>query len=229
MKNIFLIARNEFLQICREPQFLVPYFLVPLIMIGIYAVYLLSSKPLEQEGIFISRLLMILVGVLVTSMTLALCADSFAGEKERNTLEILLCAPVSLRVLFWGKVLGIFPLSVIVGWLGQAVVLGLAVSNNLVSWGFVHVVLVFLLTPASALFITSLSIFISLRAETVRGAAQISGIFVLFFLFSIQAVSHWFFLSPWNAVGLLGILFIFSLLIIYRCMVKFEDVIYQVK
>ena len=229
MKNILFIAKNEIRQICREPQFLIPYFLVPLVTIGIYAVYILSAQPGGEEGVFISRLLLVLVGVLVTSMTLALSADSFAGEKERNTLEILLCAPVSLRSLFLGKTLGIFPLSVLVGWLGQSIVLVLALSNDLVSWSVGQVLLVFLLTPASALFITSFSIFISLRAETVRSAAQISGILVLFFLFLMQAVSHWYFFSVWNALGFLAVLCILSLLIIYKSMVKFEDIIYSMK
>jgi ABC-type Na+ efflux pump permease subunit len=229
MNRVLLIAHNEFRQICREPQFLLPYFLIPLIMMGIYAFYILAANPAGSEDIFISRFLIVLVGVLVASMTLALCADSFAGEKERNTLEVLLCAPLEVRMLFWGKVAGIMPLPVLMGWLGQIVMLGVAAAGQVISMSMIQTALVLALTPVSAFFITSISIFISLKAETIRGAAQISGIIVLLFLFSMQFLSHWYFLSIWNAVLTLCVLLAVSLSVIYMSMLRFEDIIYSVK
>ncbi|MBF0431541.1 MAG: ABC transporter permease subunit [Fibrobacteria bacterium] len=214
MKMILFLARHELRLVLKEPQFFIPYLLVPLITIGIYGFFIFSSGTTEMESLYISRLTVVLVGVLVASMSLALCADSFAGEKERNTLETLLCAPPGLRSLFLGKLLGVMPFPILAGWVGQIVLLVLANVHSPGIWDGGEIFSALALTPVTALFITAISIYISLRTSSVRSAAQLSGIFVLGYLFSAQFIFNWYFTSFVHVCGVLGVVLLVSFFLI---------------
>lgn len=179
--HAFRIARHEWRLILKEPRFLLPFLVTPLLVIGIqaFAVYI-SGVANGFEALAIARSLMIMLAVITPSMAVPLGADSFAGERERNTLEILLCLPVGPLTLFWGKVLGILPLPVLIGWLGQGILLAVLSSRVEIppeGWdGFLRA---FALAPAVALFFGALAAFISMGSETVRGAAQLCSLAML--------------------------------------------------
>jgi ABC-2 type transport system permease protein len=113
-------------------------------------------------------------------------ADSFAGERERHTLETLLASCLSDRAILLGKMSA----SILYGWglTMISVVLGLITTNLVfgkgqlllypVKIGFGIVVLSFLVATLSS----ALGILVSLRAATVRQAQQTFSIafFVLF-------------------------------------------------
>ena len=229
MSKPMIIARHELKQVLREPQFLIPYLLVPGITIGIYAFAVRGQGDLSEATASVAQMLVLVVGVLITSMTLVLCADSFAGEKERNSLEILLCCPISLRGLFLGKLMGILPIPIFLGWLGQTAVFMVAGGSGGLKLSIVNIWQLILLTPASALFLCSVAIFISLRMQTVRSAAQVSGLVVLFYLFLTQFISTWFF--DLTLVGYLfpAALFILSAAILWTSSIRFERLLYLAK
>lgn len=226
MKKPLIIAKHELKQVLREPQFLIPYLLVPALTIGIYSFVVLHEGIDPEVSAASSRMIILVVGVLITSMTLMLCADSFAGEKERNSLEILLCSPISLRGLFFGKLLGILPIPILLGWIAQFMIY--ALSNT---WGFSFItglmgLQLLLLTPVSSLFLCSVTIFISLRMQTVRSAAQVASLIVLLYLFFIQFTSTWFFESSLFAFVLLIMLFLISVVIIAGSVIRFENLLF---
>jgi ABC-type transport system involved in multi-copper enzyme maturation permease subunit len=179
--HAFRIARHEWRLILKEPRFLLPFLITPLLVIGIqaFAVYV-SGSANAFEALTIARSLMMMLAVITPSLAVPLGADSFAGERERNTLEILLCLPVGPLTLFWGKVLGILPLPILIGWLGQGILLSVLSSRVEIPpayWeGFLRA---FALAPAVALFFGSLAAFISMGSETVRGAAQLCSLAML--------------------------------------------------
>ena len=67
--------------------------------------------------VYIMAPLYLIVPMMVSSVV---AADSFAGEKERKTLEALLYTPTSDRELLVAKMLGAWLPAVAVAWLGFA-------------------------------------------------------------------------------------------------------------
>jgi len=185
------IAKHEWRLILKEPRFLVPFLITPLVLIGIQ-VFVTYFRPLgsDTETLLMARSLLLMLAILAPSAAVPLGADSFAGEKERNTYEILLCLPVKLSSLFWGKVWGIFPMPVLMGWLGQAALLFILNSRGLIYHGFlVDAGKAILLTPFIGLFLAAFSTLMSLMADSVRGAAQLTSLLMLgiFFMTLLSA------------------------------------------
>ena len=85
------------------------------------------------------RLIILVLGYMVAPLFLivplmvssVLAADTFAGEKERKTLETLLHLPLSDRDLYVAKLLSTFLPSTAVAWVGFAV---FCVVSNVVCW-----------------------------------------------------------------------------------------------
>ena len=140
-------------------------------------------------------------------------AESFAGERERKTMEALLYTPATERELFLGKVLaGLIP-SLGISWLsflGYALVLNTAgypifgyIWFPVASWW----PLIFWITPALALLGISATVLISARVQTFMGAYQTSSSLVVIVLaFLVGQLSGVVYLTV--GVGLLvGLLF----------------------
>jgi ABC-2 type transport system permease protein len=120
---------------------------------------------------------------LMSSSVIA--ADSFAGEKERGTLETLLFAPVDLASLFLGKMLAAFLPTVGASVVTFAIA---AVTVNAAGWPQFHRVffptlnwlpLVLLVIPLLSVLTILLNIFISARVATFQAAYQMGGVMVL--------------------------------------------------
>jgi len=139
--------------------------------------------------VFEPKLLMTVGGLLAT-ISVTLTADSFAGERERNTLELLLCLPITLRQLFFGKLFALLPVPLVLS--GLALTLLWVLSHQ-----DLDVLIKSLLFSASlCLLITGISLQVSLFAQTVRSAAQANVLFVLVFLVLTQMVAEQY-LATW--------------------------------
>ena len=112
-------------------------------------------------------------------------AESFAGERERKTLEALLYTPVSDQELFLGKVLAAFIPAVGISW-GSFVIYTLVL--NIAGAPIFHKIwfplptwwaLIFWITPAIALLGIFTTVLISARVKTFMGAYQTSGSLVV--------------------------------------------------
>jgi len=119
-------------------------------------------------------------------------SESFAGERERKTLEALLYTPASDRELFLGKVLAAFIPAVGISWFSfmvYSLVLNIAgapifqrIWFPLPTWW----ALIFWISPAIALLGICSTVLISARVKTFMGAYQTSSslvIIVLGFMF----------------------------------------------
>jgi ABC-type transport system involved in multi-copper enzyme maturation permease subunit len=202
MPAAFGIARHELRLIFKEPRFLLPFLITPLLLMGLQA-YTVFFQPFGSvtETLSLARSLLLMLAVLAPSSAVPLGADSFAGEKERNTLEILMCLPVEMGSLFWGKVMGMYPVPVLVGWLGQGIMTGMLLLKGFWLPGFgMDVAKAMVLTPVLALFLCASATLLSLISESVRGAAQLTSVVMLVVFFSMTSFSAFFFHS--NAVYL---------------------------
>ncbi len=114
-----------------------------------------------------------------------IAAESFAGERERKTMEALLYTPASDSELFLGKVLAALAPAIGISWgsfILYALVLNIAgyplfgyIWFPLPSWW----PLILWITPALALLGTAATVLISARVHTFMGAYQTSASLVV--------------------------------------------------
>jgi len=115
-----------------------------------------------------------------------IASDSFAGEKERKTIEALLATPISDDELFFGKMLVSFIPSMIVTGISFLVystvfdLLSFNIFNGVLllpnlDW----ILLIFGLAPAVALASIGLTVMISAKVKGFREAQQISVILLI--------------------------------------------------
>lgn len=190
---------------------------------------LLSFQDINQQMIFIFvnyflAPLFLLIPIMAASLV---AANSFAGEKERKTLESLLFAPVDLYSLFLGKALAAFVLAMLLA-IGGFILFGLTVNilaypmfNQLIfpepSWW----VLIFWVSPSLSLLAILFNVAISAKVKGFQEANQMS-VFIILPLIALvvsQATGALFLDSKilWF-IGLFGI--IISALALWR-MVKY--------
>ena len=114
-----------------------------------------------------------------------IAADSFAGEKERKTLEALLYTPTTDRELFTAKLLGAWTAAIAVAILSFIIY---AVMVNAAGWqsigrlffpNWMWVALVLWVTPAVAGLGLVVMVFVSVRAQGFQDAYQMGGMVVL--------------------------------------------------
>lgn len=121
-------------------------------------------------------------------MVISLIADSFAGERERHTLETLLASRLTDRAILYGKVAA----AIAYGWGLTLIILVLGLITVNVFHGHGKLLMYPALTGFGAvgmsLLVTSLAagvgVLVSLRSATVRQAAQTLsiGLSLLFFV-----------------------------------------------
>ena len=140
----------------------------------------------EQMSIFIlvyGLAPMFLVLPLMVSSVLA--ADSFAGEKERKTLEALLYTPTTDRELFVAKLLGPWLASIgisLISFILFTIMVDLSgwmVMKELLMPNLMWVVLILWVSPATAGLSLVMMVFASVRAQGFQDAYQSGGLVVL--------------------------------------------------
>ena len=147
----------------------------------------LSRYTQKQQLIVFSLVYMLAPMFLIMPLMVSsvLAADSFAGEKERKTLEALLYTPTTDRELFTAKLLGAWTTAVAVALLSFVLY---AVMVNAASWqsighiffpNWMWVALVFWVTPAVAGLGLVVMVFVSARAQGFQDAYQTGGLVVL--------------------------------------------------
>src|SRR5689334_4251782 len=139
---------------------------------------LISGTPVIVDGLYLPVIIL-----------LSVIADSFAGERERHTLETLLASRLSDRAILFGKVSAAVAYGTaagIIGALAQAVVANLSPKNadsGLAFYPVGSIVAIVVLALLMSLLTASVGCLVSLRAATTR-QAQLSltfGFFALVF------------------------------------------------
>lgn len=133
----------------------------------------LQERALWTEGPMAGVFAMILPTILAGGVV----ADSFAGERERQTLETLLATRLSDRDIFLGKVAACVVYCLAFSWAATLVsVVTLNVTRGNGPPFFLSMGSLLLATVGAVLFTVltaAVGVFVSLRAPTVRAAAQI--------------------------------------------------------
>lgn len=196
---------------------------------------LIARMPASMSDIFAGRTLeqgfvIYMTGYLFAPLFLILPlmfsaiigAESFAGERERKTMEALLYTPASDGTLFMGKILASALPAILISWLTYAVYIAFV---NLASWPLFGEVwfplpawwpLMFWLTPAIALLGMSATVLISSRAKTFMEAYQLSASLVVVVLaMLIGQISGVLYLGGLTVLGVGALIWLVDAALIY--------------
>jgi len=117
-----------------------------------------------------------------------LAVDAFAGERERNTLETLLTAPLTPAQLLWGKALFPVLVSTATVWL----VMLLFTSYRLISGGKLPgletVITVMLAGILMSFMGAVIGLHVSMKAKSVRSGLQWFSVFLIMIALGIPAM-----------------------------------------
>ncbi|MFP7295868.1 ABC transporter permease subunit [Neobacillus niacini] len=168
-------------------------------------------------------LMVAIINSMVTS------SNSFVGEKERNTLETLLFAPISIKDLFLGKVLASLIPTLGISFIAFIIS---AIIVNIIAYPYFKVILflnstwmilMFWVIPILVLFNIILNVLISAKVKTFQEAQQFGGILVLPIVgIIISQASGMFFLSPLS-LFLIGTGLLIGNLFLIKLVTKFSN------
>jgi ABC-2 type transport system permease protein len=154
----------------------------------------------DQDQIFVVYFLVYMLAPLFLIIPLmvssVIAADSFAGEKERKTMEALLYTPTTDRELFVAKLLSGWLAAITVALIGFALYVVMA---NAAAWSQMHriffpnvmwLVLIFWVVPALPGLGLGVMVLVSARAEGFQDANQMgSGVVLLAVLLLLGQVT----------------------------------------
>ena len=176
---MFHVFKHELRQIFRDPRCWIPFIIPPVILAASQGIAVSRYGWQVMEGM--EGYMMLLLGCLMAPMGAPLAGDSFAGERERNSLELLQLSPIKPSTLFWGKLLAILPFPVVFSLLAQSAYWLAHPDISTVA------ALASILGALSAVLLTTaFSLMLSLRVKTVRAAAHISLFLIVPLLLLVQ-------------------------------------------
>jgi len=144
---------------------------IPTAWIGLYAILVYFFAPL------------FLVIPVITAMVIG--SVSFAGEKERNTLEGLLYSPLTAREFLIGKILVSFLPALALTWVAFGAyaivvnIMGTRLFGGSILPTPAWLVLGGLLSPGIALLVVTVVVGVSMRSRTVQSAQATAAVLVI--------------------------------------------------
>jgi uncharacterized membrane protein SpoIIM required for sporulation/ABC-type transport system involved in multi-copper enzyme maturation permease subunit len=185
LEGALIVARREIRDQMRDWRILTPILILtlffPVLMnftarqavdfVGRYGAPLIGERLIP--------FLLMVVGFFPISISLVVALESFAGERERLSLEPLLATPLSDAHLYLGKMLASVALPLVGAYLGILVYLvGLALS---IQWypSPQLLIQILLLTTAQAIVMVSAAVVISSQATSVRAANLLASFVIL--------------------------------------------------
>lgn len=147
------------------------------IVVGLLGVLL----PLEAGEAWVTDPIYMVWWVWVPFLMVTyIVADTFAGERERHTLETLLASRLSDKTILFGKIVSvvIYGMSIAIAGLTASLITVNVVAGKgrLLMFSLEATLALLALTFLFALLSSVLGVFISLRASTVRQAQQTLGL-----------------------------------------------------
>jgi ABC-type transport system involved in multi-copper enzyme maturation permease subunit len=208
------VFRHELRLIFRDPRFWIPFIIPPVILAASQAIAVSRYGGEIMQGM--ESYMMLLLGCLMAPMGAPLAGDSFAGERERNSLELLQLSPIAPAKLFWGKLFAILPFPLVFALLAQ---LGYWFSHSEIT---VTAAVASMLGALSAVLLTTaFSLMVSLRVKTVRAATHITLFFIIPLLLLVQMGHEVFLQGLFIPVVILALSIAISIAVTFMGMRKF--------
>jgi len=141
----------------------------------------------EQAGFVFSFIIPLFVSIWTATSGVQPSIDITAGERERGTLESLLCAPCSRLELLLGKWLAvtcIVAVSIILQLAGLVFAISFIMSGNLLQppeLSIFSILLFLLAVSVFGIMVVALEMALAMRSRSVKEAGSILGPMMLFF------------------------------------------------
>ncbi|WP_339303585.1 ABC transporter permease [Paenibacillus sp. FSL R5-0519] len=184
----------------------------------------LASMPSDNHRIvyylamYMFAPLFLIIPVMASSI---LTANSFAGEKERKTLEGLLFTPISMDTLFKGKVLAALIPSLLLSWVTFlfygiiANILMYPMFGTLMFPNLNWIILVVWVVPACSLMVILLNVLISAKVRGFQEAYQLGGLIVLPLIALVAGqASGMLLIGPWMLLLIGALLLLISMVLL---------------
>ena len=168
----------------------------------------LASKG-EQAAMGFAMFIPLVVAIWTASAAIQPSIDITAGERERGTMEALLCTPVARSDLLFGKWLAV---AVVASTSVIAQMAGLLFAINFLAGSAFGMPTISLLGAALlllsvllfAIFVVAVELAIAVRAHSVKEAGSILGPMILVFLgptmfaqfVNLEGIEYWWFVLP---------------------------------
>ena len=194
---------------------------------------LLDLLPLSEQsdntqrlliGLLFNHIIPIFFMIIPIMAATIMAASSFAGEKEKRTLETLLYCPLTLKQIFQSKIFASFILSMLVSF-GSFLIMILVVEVEIlltagslllldVNW----LITMLLVSPAVSLLAVTLIVRGSAKAQTMDEAQQRSVFLILpALILVIGQFTGVFLMNAWMLLGLGVILALIAGLLMKGC------------
>jgi len=184
----------------------------------------LASMPTDNHRIvyylamYMFAPLFLIIPVMASSI---LTANSFAGEKERKTLEGLLFTPISMDTLFKGKVLAALIPSLLLSWVTFLIygiianILMYPMFGTLMFPNLNWIILVVWVVPACSLMVILLNVLISAKVHGFQEAYQLGGLIVLPLIALVAGqASGMLLIGPWMLLMIGALLLLISMVLL---------------
>jgi ABC-2 type transport system permease protein len=210
---------------------------------GVVVLMMAVILPLQMGEEWFSTAWSLVAAVIIPAITIGIAIpESFAGERERHTLEALLASRLPDRAILFGKV----GLGVVFGWgMALAVLLVSLIPANLIHWSGriavydLDVALAYIgVSLLVAGLMANLGVLISLRSATVQGAQQALMMVMIAPLLVLQVVpmlmlsvvpdgeeklKQWLSVDFTTVILVVGaVLLVASLAVLWLAMVRFQ-------
>jgi uncharacterized membrane protein SpoIIM required for sporulation/ABC-type transport system involved in multi-copper enzyme maturation permease subunit len=212
--GMFLVAAREVREQFRDWRIIVPILILTLFFPALMnytanrLVHFVQQYDAPIIGERLIPFLLMVVGFFPMSISLVIALESFVGEKERLTIEPLLCTPLSDSQLYFGKLLASLTPPLSASYLGTLVYL-IGVTYK-VGWRAdpLFLLQIFILATMQALVMVSGAVVISSQTTSVRAANLLASFIIIPMALLLQAESAMMFWGRyhalwWVAVGLL--------------------------
>lgn len=210
---IWTVATKDLRESAANSQVVLPVVILPMVFVVLYPVGLLIGlrwmSPTDAQDLIAQIPLSALPGademstqgqvaylatvylfaafflIIPAMVATVLAANSFAGEKERHTLEGVLYTPVTDTELVVGKIVGAVAPAIVFSWLCFVVytilvdVLGAPLVGRVYFPTLNWWILMLLVVPAMSVFVTACVVWVSARVNTYQAANSIGGFAVL--------------------------------------------------
>lgn len=195
LHDALIITRREVRDSLRDWRILTPILILTLIFPWIMnATTGAAINFVEQYSATIIPMRLIPFGLMIVgffpiTFSLVIALETFVGEKERNSLEPLLGAPLSDGALYLGKLFAATTLPLFASYIGIAAYLG---------WLFITIgytpdplvlLQILLLTTMEALVMVTGAVVVSTHTTSVRAANLLASFIIIPMAFLLQAES----------------------------------------
>ncbi len=185
LRPVMLLARREVRDQLRDWRILTPLVVLTLffpLLANFTARRMVAYMERFNAVLIAERLfpfLLLVVGFFPVSISLVVALESFAGERERGTIEPLLAAPLTDAQLYLGKLLAVLFLPLLGSYLG----LGSYTLTMMLRAGWrpdpLLLFVVWLLSTVQALVMVSGAVVVSTQATSVRGANLLASTIII--------------------------------------------------